>query len=183
MLAACKRGWRPIDIPYHGSIAAEAIVKHCPTLEALSLTKAYGLWSAIILQILSSSPKLESFVTLTDDDNRYPCSEMTHILPASFIDADPSSGSLNPWACEATLRIFRAKLSKVHRPDITQTFIRFPLTDGMVVEETYPGQSRDIQSRVYGRLARLTRLERLELGHEDRNLTDANRKYQDTSEV
>ncbi|KAK3836378.1 MAG: hypothetical protein JOS17DRAFT_734043 [Linnemannia elongata] len=183
MLAACKRGWRSIDIPQLGPIAAEAIVKHCLTLEVLSLTKAYGLWSDTILRILSSSPKLESFVTLIDDDNRYPCSEMTHILAASFIDVDPPSGLLNPWACESTLKIFRAKISKVPRPDITQTFIGLPLTDGMVVEETYPGQSLKTQSRVYERLARLTKLERLELGHEDRNFTDAYRKFQDISEL
>ena len=140
------------------------------TLEALSLTRPYGLWSDIILQILSSSPKLESFITLIDDDNRHLCSKMTHILTASFIDSNPSSSSLNPWACESTLGIFRVKISEILRPDITRTYTGLPIMDGMVVEETYPDQSRGIQSRVYKRLARLTRLEPLQLGCEDGTL-------------
>ncbi|KAF8948415.1 hypothetical protein BGZ47_004997 [Haplosporangium gracile] len=136
-----------------------------------------------MLQILSFSPRFESFATLVDDDNRYPRSEMTCMMAAHFIDADLSSNSLRPWACNSTLRIFRANISKLPRPDITRTFIGCPLKDGMVVEESYLGQSRDIQSRMYERLARMTRLERLELGHEDRDFKDASMDLEDSSVV
>lgn len=37
----------------------------------------------------------------------------------------------------------------------------------MVLQESYPGQGQEYQRRVYERLSRLTRLERLELGSED----------------
>lgn len=48
-----------------------------------------------------------------------------------------------------------------------------------MVQETYPGGSQSIQSRVYDRLERLTRLGRLELGNEHRDLHSV--RYSDRS--
>ncbi|KAF9096557.1 hypothetical protein BGX23_010968 [Mortierella sp. AD031] len=166
MLSTCRRGWRSVRIPRLDPIAATALVKHCSTLEALELCKATGLTSMDMQRILSSSPKLHTSIALSPDDSH--SQETTRILAQDFIDHNPSSGSLRPWSCESTLRVFRARISGIPREDITQTFLGNSLQEGMVVEETYPGQSQELQRRVYERLARLIRLERLELGHEDR---------------
>ncbi|KAF8948412.1 hypothetical protein BGZ47_004994 [Haplosporangium gracile] len=176
MFSACRMGWRSINVPYIDALSAEAIVQHYSTLEELSLEKARGLSSEHMLRILLASPRLKSFITLMNDDAIHPCIDATCILAADFIDADSSSDFLRSWACESTLTVFRARISGISRPDITQTFSRQPLEDGIILPQAYLGQGRDIQRRVYERLARLTRLERLELGHEDRNLNDYSRK-------
>lgn len=172
MLSAGRKGWRSINLQHAGHLTVEAVSRHCTTLETLSLRKATGLTSAHMVQILSSSPKLKSFTTLVEDDytGSWTNEEETHISAGDFIDADSLSDSLKPWACESTLKMLRAKISGIPRPDITQTLSGHPLEEGMVLQEIYPGQSQDIQGRVYERLARFTRMERLELGNEDRGV-------------
>jgi hypothetical protein len=49
------------------------------------------------------------------------------------------------------------------------------MQDDLILSEDYPGQSHEIQQRVYRRFARLAKLERLELGYEDRDLSDSSR--------
>ncbi|KAK5817032.1 hypothetical protein F5H01DRAFT_342279 [Linnemannia elongata] len=174
VVSACQKGWRSIGVAQAGPLTVEAVVKHCSTLEVLNLRKAHGLTSKLMVQILSSSPRLETFVTLIEDhyENDGLCSdEDTYFLAEDFIDAaGPSSDPLRPWACESSLKVFCAKITGIPRPDITQTFSGQPLEESMAFPETYPGQSLDLQGRVYERFARLTRLERLELAHEDRYL-------------
>ncbi|KAK3844369.1 MAG: hypothetical protein J3R72DRAFT_438738 [Linnemannia gamsii] len=177
MLSACRKGWRSVDIYGVCSLAVDALIEHCcSTLETLRLVLTPHLTSNQMQRILSNCSRLKSFVTLIEGgplqwEERI---EETHILAEDFIDADPSSGSLKPWACEATLQVFRAKISGIPRPDITCTFYGYPLfgrTDNLVLQEAYQGQSQDIQGRVYERLARLTRLQRLDLGYEDRTVS------------
>lgn len=50
--------------------------------------------------------------------------------------------------------MFQVRISGIPRPRVIR-----------VALEQYPGQGKDIQHQVYGRLARCTNLERLELGH------------------
>ncbi|KAF8948414.1 hypothetical protein BGZ47_004996 [Haplosporangium gracile] len=184
MLSACHKGWRSIAIPKMGPLAIQTLIQHCSTLEALDLTMAYGLTSRNMQQILSSSPRLVTFVTLECDDlYSYNVNEATHILAIDFIDADLSSNSLKPWECESTLKVFRAKISGIPRPNITRTFHGHPVKDGMLIQEAHPNQSQEILHRVYERLGRLTRLERLELGHEDRNTFDESRTFDDPADV
>lgn len=184
MLAASHTGWRSIAIPTMGPRAVQTLIQHCSTLEELDLTRAYGLTSRDMQRILSSSPRLVTFVTLECDDYySYSFKETTHILATDFIDADSSSNSLKPWACELSLKVFRAKISGIPRPDITRTFHGHPVKNDMVLQEVHSGQSQEILHRVYERLGRLTRLERLELGQEDRNTLDETRTFDDPAEV
>ncbi|KAK5817034.1 hypothetical protein F5H01DRAFT_405600 [Linnemannia elongata] len=185
VVSACRKGWRSIELLNARSLTVEAAVKHCSTLEVLNLREAHGLTSKIMIQILSSSPRLETFVTLLEDDyadNKRCNQDSTHFVAEDFIDAattatdvdadatHPPSDLLRSWACESTLKVFRAKITGIPRPDIMQTYSGGPLKEGMGLPEAYPGQSLDLQGQVYERLARLKRLERLELGHEDRYL-------------
>lgn len=184
MLAASHTGWRSITIQIMGPLAVQVLIQHCSTLEELDLSMAYGLTSKDMQQILSSSPRLVTFVTLECDYRYlYGANETTHILATDFIDADPSSEFLKPWACESSLKVFRAKISGIPRPDITRTFHGHPVKNGMLLQEAHSGQSREILHRVYERLGRLTRLERLELGQEDRSVFDEDRSYDDPAEV
>ncbi|KAG9068302.1 hypothetical protein KI688_010568 [Linnemannia hyalina] len=166
MISACRSGWRYVCLPSLGAPAADALIKHCSTLETFSLQWAYGLTSNHMLQILSSSPRLETFITLAKDEEYEHV--QTFISCHDFIDFESSSYILKPWPCESTLKVFRAKIGGIPRPDITRTYCGHPIKSRMVTREAYPGQGLEIQRRVYERLARMTRLQRLELGNEDR---------------
>lgn len=158
-------------------LTVEAVVRQYSTLEVLSRRNSYGLKSVQMVEILASSPKLVSFITLLEDDygdNKWLNDEETHFMAEDFVDvntastiagdSDPTPPSFRPWACESTLRIFRAKISGIPRLDITQTLSGQTLQDGMILQEACVGQSHEIQGRVYGRLARLNQLEQLKLG-------------------
>ncbi|KAK5817037.1 hypothetical protein F5H01DRAFT_342284 [Linnemannia elongata] len=184
MLSTGLQGWRSITLQDAGPFTIEAVMKHCSTLENLSLRMALGLTSAHVVKILSSSPNLQSLITLAEDDYtnfKFRNNETTYISAKDFIDADPSSEFLKPWACESSLRILRAKIGGIPRPDITRTCTDRPLRDGMVIQGSYPAQSREIQGRILDRLARMTRLERLELGNEDRALDSEERRRMPTT--
>ncbi|KAK3836380.1 MAG: hypothetical protein JOS17DRAFT_842095 [Linnemannia elongata] len=147
VISACQKGWRSIGIFNAGPLTVMAVVKHCSTLEVLNLRQARGLTSKVMVQILSSSPRLETFVTLVEDDyddDMLINIEETHFLAEDFIDAatststttatissvaDPSSDPLRPWACESTLKVFRAKITGIPRPDIAQTYSGQPLEE------------------------------------------------------
>ncbi|KAG9068329.1 hypothetical protein KI688_010595 [Linnemannia hyalina] len=125
------------------------------------------------LEILASSPKLHTFVTLRGDppqDIEVP--QFPILLADEFIDLEPLTGQLKPWLCESTLQNFRAKIARIPRPEITKTFQGHSLQKWMVLEEAYLGQGQEYQRQAYQRLARLSRLERLELGYEDRDFCE-----------
>ncbi|KAG0299077.1 hypothetical protein BGZ98_010351, partial [Dissophora globulifera] len=70
--------------------------------------------------------------------------------------------------CESSLRVFHAKILGIPRSDVTTDRHGFPRED--VLQETYPGQTQELQCQVYERLARFTHLTKLGLGHDDRDL-------------
>ncbi|KAF8948417.1 hypothetical protein BGZ47_004999 [Haplosporangium gracile] len=102
VVSTCRRGWRSIGVKDAGLFTVEAVMKHCSTLEALNLRMA---------------PRLESFITLSEDDygnNKWFNDEYTHFMAEDFIDAtitaELSSDSFKPWTCESTLNVFCAKI-------------------------------------------------------------------------
>ncbi|KAG0286139.1 hypothetical protein BGZ96_009742 [Linnemannia gamsii] len=140
MLSASRKGWRSISLQHVGPLTVEAVLRHCSTLETLSLRKATGLTSAHMAKILPSSPRLKSFTTLAEDNyaGSWTNVEETQISASDFINADSFSDSLKPWACESTLKMLRAKISGIPSSDIAQTLSGHR----MVLQETYPGQSQ-----------------------------------------
>ncbi|KAG0264220.1 hypothetical protein BGZ95_003641 [Linnemannia exigua] len=170
LLSAGHKGWRNVDLSTLDTLTSVALIQHCATLESLKVRNTPGLTSDHIRQILSSSPRLHTFVTL--DDGEYVVSRVGHISASSFIDLDSATNALRPWACEPTLKTFRAKILGIPRPDVTLTHYRLPRADiqgEQLLQEDHPGQGREIQGRVYERLSRFTRLEVLGLGHDDRD--------------
>ncbi|KAF9923743.1 hypothetical protein FBU30_006203 [Linnemannia zychae] len=166
LITSNRTGWRFLDLPPLLSIAATALVSHClSTLEHLYIM---GLSSVHMRQILSSSPKLVSFVTLQDwAPSEAPGPEEGQMSAVDFIDLDPVTERPRIWQCESTLKTLAVKITGIPRPDVSKTFHGF-LRQRNVVKEAFPGQGVKLQCLVYERLARFTQLEELELGNEDR---------------
>ncbi|KAF9370507.1 hypothetical protein CPB97_002688 [Podila verticillata] len=71
---------------------------------------------------------------------------------------------LNPWASETSLKVLKAKITCIPRLDVTKA-----LDGGLhtnTLKNISPCEGNHIQQRVYERLAKLTNLEELCLGHE-----------------
>ena len=169
VLASGRKGWKNVSLPILDTLSSEALVQHSATLESLQVRGTPGFTSVQMCRILSTSPHLHTFITLTEGECVDP--HVSHILAEDFIDFDPVTNTLRPWPCESTLKRFRAKILGIPRPDVTQTYYgqtRSELVE-VVLQETHPGQGRELQSHVYERLSRFTRLKVLGLGHDDRD--------------
>jgi hypothetical protein len=88
---------------------------------------------------------------LDSEDSRF-CAEIDH---KAFIDQDPDTGTPKPWECEGSLKELKVSITGIPSPDSEE---------GDNVEGPYPSEGREIQGRVYDRLARFTNLESLWLG-------------------
>lgn len=172
MLRSYQTRWRSVNLSCLSPLAVEALIEHCRTLEHLVIRRCRGLTSASMQKILSSSPRLVTFSTLESDTCKF--RESTHITAKDFIDLDLSSplasvcadsstlGSsalsqirLKHWQCESTLKVFRAKITDIPRPDVCPLYHMSPLPF-TIPEEAYPGQGHDLHRRIYERLARFT---------------------------
>jgi len=129
----------------------DILAQHFPTLEALEIEQSRGFLGDDLVQVLRSCNNLRT-VAITDRINGW----TTSWVDASvFADVDTCTDSLKPWKCEGSLKMLRTKVIGIPRPD---------LEHHDVIEETHPGQGREIQGRVYDRLARMINLETLWLG-------------------
>ncbi|KAF9350337.1 hypothetical protein BGX34_001275 [Mortierella sp. NVP85] len=160
LLASSRHGWKEVRMEFLRAFEAstkEVLMRHCSTVERLELIRCSCIMDNQKIQILASNPKLCDFIDLRPGGN---WTDWTWCFRAStFIDQDPSTGSLREWSSESSIKTLKIKITDIPRPDI------HPLGKS-VVEETYPGQGREIQGRVYDRLSRLTNLETLWLGGE-----------------
>ncbi|KAG0230745.1 hypothetical protein BGX31_005722, partial [Mortierella sp. GBA43] len=155
LIAGSRKGWRIVngwgDVEF-GKGAMRALERHHSTLEELSIEECSPGLSVEIVQTLSSCPRLRSLSTV----NPYYRGNSCLFMDANvFADYDTSTGLFKTWACESTLRILKVRFTNIPRPDLGPRY----------VQETYPGQGRELQDQVYERLARLTNLEILQLGH------------------
>jgi len=79
-----------------------------------------------------------------------------------FTNRDQEAGTLRTWACEASLKDLKIKITGIPRSYVKEDEAE---------KETYPGQGREMQGQVYDRLARLTSLEVLWLKGDTRGRT------------
>ncbi|KAK3811102.1 MAG: hypothetical protein J3Q66DRAFT_372787 [Benniella sp.] len=153
LLSSSHHGWKEISLvgetATSGGSAKEALMQQCPVLEKLVLDRCDHFSSHDAVQVLASSPNLHTFSDVTESMFR-----TTRINATLFADRDLNSGSLKAWDCEGSLTTLRVRITGVPRPDLEEC----------QVQERYLGEGRGIQSQVYERLARLTRLETLWLG-------------------
>ncbi|KAF9911600.1 hypothetical protein EC991_003064 [Linnemannia zychae] len=167
LLSAGRAGWRVVDFPILGVLSAEVLIeRHCHTLESFHVIRATEQMSAYLVKILSCSPRLHTFVTLDAEQLKF--SHPPFIAAKDFIDINTSTGNVEPWQSESTLKDFRVKITGIPRPDLTHTFHHNPLREGMVTQESFPGECAKLQRQVYERLAGFSRLEQLSLGLEER---------------
>jgi hypothetical protein len=127
---------------------------HFYSLEILEVDGCFSLKGDYLVQVLSSCTNLHTLsnIFLLSGRLRHPT-----IGAENFIDMDPATGSLKPWHCEKTLKVFGVTVTGIPRPD---------LKEDNVFVEAYPGQSQELHAQVYDRLARLTNLETLWSGNQ-----------------
>ncbi|KAK3811134.1 MAG: hypothetical protein J3Q66DRAFT_351106 [Benniella sp.] len=151
-----RKGWRAVKLGQRVVFEKEvmdALALHFPTLKVLDLSGCDDLSGNEVVQILRSCTTLHTFLNTQISFNRR--RGRFKIDAKAFIDSDSDKGSLRPWDCEKTLKKLKINIVGIPRPD---------LEGSGVIEETWPGEGREIQGRVYDRLARLTNLEILWLG-------------------
>ncbi|KAF8986079.1 hypothetical protein BGZ46_009876 [Entomortierella lignicola] len=137
ILSGCRNGWREVQVN-------DILIDYT---------------SSELIELLSLAPNLRILDTIDYGwEHRNPTT--TWVDASAFIDLDPVSESLWPWASEGSLEVFKVKIMNIPRPNIREEY--------KYIEESYPGEGLDIQLRVYERLARFTRLEVLWLGYCDR---------------
>ncbi|KAF9344360.1 hypothetical protein BGX26_004461 [Mortierella sp. AD094] len=157
LLSSCRIGWESVEIrhnlDFHRASVA-ALSRHYHTLEALVVGEG-KFQSDDLLLLLSSTPNLRTLRCI--GDGVYQNWPEASIESVAFIDLDHDTTSLKTWACEASLRELAIKITNIPRPDLEGK--------SGVVEETCTNRGREIQNRVYERLARFTNLETLWLGH------------------
>ncbi|KAF9106962.1 hypothetical protein BGX27_008927 [Mortierella sp. AM989] len=148
LLSNCQNGWKVVEIRGYiefDSLSTDALARHYPTLEALTLIGGGHFSEEDFISLLSSAPNLRSLVSIDDT-----------ISASSFIDLDPVTNSLKPWACEKSLTLFKVMVTDIPRPDLGNGHD--------ITKEEYAGQGRELHHRVYERLSRFVNLERLMLG-------------------
>ncbi|KAG0246900.1 hypothetical protein BGX31_005388 [Mortierella sp. GBA43] len=155
-LAGSRKGWKTVKIACgvsFGENALAALTKHSGTLEELEACYCHDVSCGVLAKVLASCRNLHTLLTFDHDfgsDNIQFRSQTNKI-----IDHNPITASVNPWPCEASLKVFEINIAGIPRPDLTGRW---------VLEEAYPGQGREIQGLMYDRLARFIRLEKLRLG-------------------
>ncbi|KAG0013505.1 hypothetical protein BGZ82_002114, partial [Podila clonocystis] len=165
LLSACVRGLKNIRMEATlDQMACEALAKHCATLEVLELKNILTVSSKTLQRVLSSAPRLRALITI--DEKWRHRSRIPYLDANDFIDLDSLSNTLNPWASETSLKVLKAKITCIPRPDIFNVLAVGRRFD--TVTETYAGEGRHLQRRVLDRLARFTNLEELCLGHDTR---------------
>ncbi|KAK3805827.1 MAG: hypothetical protein J3Q66DRAFT_393204, partial [Benniella sp.] len=163
LLSTSRLGWRSVSVKGYVEFSKqswEALSRHSSTLESFTMVKRYYQTSVGMRPFFTSFPRLQSFVMLAETGEDY--SKVKPIGANDWIHQDSLTGSLTPWPCEYTLTDLRISICGIPRPDITHD--RKGRKRHPVLEETYPGESWEIQHQVYERLARFVNLETLWLG-------------------
>ncbi|KAK3811007.1 MAG: hypothetical protein J3Q66DRAFT_404394 [Benniella sp.] len=157
LLSGSRNGWKTVTLKSStrfGKAAMDALTTHFSTLGRLEIRGCdNSLSSSDLVQVLRCCTNLHTFET-TDiySEDTSCCSQFDANV---FIDLDAETGSLKPWKCEGYLRNLTTTIVGIPRPD---------LTGDHVIKEAYAGQGREIQGRVYDRLAQLANLQSLWLG-------------------
>ncbi|KAF9372390.1 hypothetical protein CPC16_002453 [Podila verticillata] len=148
LIDAGTKGWRVVesdmDVVF-GPRAMTSLTQHYSTLVEIRIVQCVG--GSSVPDLLALCPNLQ---TMVSSDTRSIETEQISTNPAlNFIDWDPITNSLRPWACESCLKTLVMRITDI------------PLQEN----EAYPGQRENLHTGVYSRLARLTQLEELSLGH------------------
>ncbi|KAG0195359.1 hypothetical protein BGX33_003509, partial [Mortierella sp. NVP41] len=170
LLSACLSGWKNIRIDAMlDRSSCKALAEHCATLEVLQVTNILEDSSSTLHQILSSSPKLR--ILIISDDKLHAQPWNPYLEAEDFVDADElhgqswspyleaedfvdaHRGTLNPWACETSVKVLKTKITRIPRPNATKLLDGRQRVDAL--KETCTREGKQLQQRVYERLSRL----------------------------
>lgn len=148
LIDAGTKGWRVVESDMtvvFGPKAMTSLIQHYSTLMKIRIVQRVG--GSSVTALLALCPNLQILIS-TDTISTETKGISTNPV-INFIDRDPITLSLRPWACEPCLKTLVIRITDI------------PLE----MEEAYRGQRMDLHTGVYTRLARLTQLEELSLGH------------------
>ncbi|KAF9377903.1 hypothetical protein CPB97_009876 [Podila verticillata] len=138
-----------IDITARAGLdTIQAIARHYLTLTEFTIEIGTGD-DSFLVDLLAFSPNLRKLVTIKNGEYPYVDDDFFPQVPAEkFADLDSSTKTYRPWACEATLETLHVKI-----------------VDIPIKYNADEVRRLSLQTRVCGRLARLTNLQVLWLGH------------------
>ncbi|KAF8924649.1 hypothetical protein BGZ47_003777, partial [Haplosporangium gracile] len=144
LLSACIGGWKHIRIDATlDRSSSKALAKHCTTLEVLQVTNILEDSSSTLRQILSSSPNLR--ILITSDDKLHIQRWIPYLEAEDFVDAH--CGTLNPWACEMSVKVLKTKITRIPRPNVTKLLDGRQRADAL--KETCTREGKQLQQCVY----------------------------------
>ncbi|KAG0199930.1 hypothetical protein BGX33_011313 [Mortierella sp. NVP41] len=145
-----------------GESAAEALLKHCETLENLRLDGCTRFPSAAIQKMLCSARRLKRF----DAVSRFRFKRLDVVLDAKdIVQSDGEDTEKAEWVCLG-LESFKCRIGGIPRPDLLTRTNGRPLTDPLHISSTRE-ESLQVQHEIYSRLGKLSHLRELVLGHHE----------------
>ncbi|KAG0347469.1 hypothetical protein BG005_000136 [Podila minutissima] len=156
LLMANTEGWTVVETcprAQLGPLGWSALSRHYSTLQELVLVQSSS--SQILVDILASCPNLRILDTLgANNYDRWPDLETRAVHAEHFIDGDKdeTDNTFRPWACEATLQRLTVGITGIEMSD--------------------QGEFSELRARLYGRLARFTRLEVLMLKSRQKDISN-----------
>ncbi|KAF9371567.1 hypothetical protein CPB97_001889 [Podila verticillata] len=148
LIDAGTKGWCAVEsdmTAVFGPRAMTSLTQHYSTLVDIRTVQCVG--GSSVPALLALCPNLQ---TMVSTDNISAETKQISTNPAvEFIDWDPITISLRPWACEPCLKTLVIRITDI------------PLKEN----EAYHGHRKHLHTGVYTRLACLTQLEELSLGH------------------
>ncbi|KAG0266789.1 hypothetical protein BG011_000841 [Mortierella polycephala] len=167
-LSLASSSWRHLTmLHFHGlgPLSIAALIKHSSrTLETLILEECDGFCSEDIQLVLSSCPNLRIFQAMTSNGKEF--SSTVYLDARDMVDS--------PWVCHG-LEQLKLVITGIARPDLKMDQYGVPLR-GLLNDGTIEGY--ELQRIVYGQLGRLTRLQKLWLGHDTQDLDDEENYHQ-----
>ncbi|KAI9233602.1 MAG: hypothetical protein BYD32DRAFT_439939 [Podila humilis] len=109
ILSAGKRGWTVVHFDVNavvGPSTLSALAQHYSTLEELYFVQ--NVDSNVLIPILVACPNLRELVTI--ENEAITPIVLPEISAERFIDQDPWTYTLRPWACERTLKKLKRKV-------------------------------------------------------------------------
>ncbi|KAK3810867.1 MAG: hypothetical protein J3Q66DRAFT_350403 [Benniella sp.] len=158
ILTGARKGWTALSLGGASNFKEASVAvfsRYLTTLELLMV----GRDDDTMIQMVSRCPSLHTLIFF--DEQNFWRGDCSGFKAETFIDRDPYTGALKPWLCEASLQCLTLHISGIPRPDLLGNVA----SHETVIEETYPGQGREIQSQVYDRITRFTNLRVLKLGN------------------
>jgi hypothetical protein len=160
VLSGARKGWKTLTLGGAAKVGGASMAylsRHLSTLETLVMGRHDDAMNTHLMLMIARCPALCTLAFA--DEHGLWRSNYSGFKAETFIDRDPCTGALKPWLCEASLQRLTFHISGIPRPDLLDNMA----IHETVVEETYPGQGREIQSQVYDRIARFTNLKLLRL--------------------